>query len=542
MNRLLLLGVAALAWGMSLNGQPIDTPPQASPHDWPQFGGTVCRNMISTETGLPDSFAIGDRETPAQNIKWVVKFVNNYVGANTATVANGKVFIALKLAKGISDQDKAKNYMPFSCLDEKTGALLWQLNSQSGTHTTKTHSATGNLSVPTVDGNRVYLYRRNLVVCLTTDGFTGKNQGPFTDEYKEYGLESENQLTNKDADIVWMYNLYDELGVKMDHDVVYAPLVFGKYVYVSTGNCMSGPSNDDGRNKLNTENVPCFVALDKETGKLVAAEDEGIARRTIRGQWGTPCVGMVNGKAQILFGGGDGVIYAFEPVGDSPPADGKLKKIWSFDMNRAWTNWNTNYRPGGDPFDPTKYAHTGHIYYNRRKLVRPGAQLFPLGAPVCVDNRVYCALGGDWGSGTESWVYWPGGRLVCVDATKTGDITDNGLVWENTQVGMSDSTVSIAAGLLYLPDMYGKLFCIDQNTGRTCWLFDLRKPFYSCTMVADGRVYVGNNKGGFLILEASRDFNLLYETDMKGWMSGAMTVANKTLFIVAGDSLYAIAK
>ena len=523
---------------------PAAPPTVVGPHDWPQFGGTGQRNLVSAETDLPDAFEIGDGNTPATNIRWVAKFGGNYVGANNAAVAGGKVFMGLKMAFGITPEEKKRNYLPFTCLDEKTGAMLWQLNSQQSTHTTKSKSTIGNLSVPTVDGNRVYLYRRNLIVCLTANGFTGTNQGPFTDEDKEYGLDSADKLTARDADIVWMFNLYDELGVKIDHSVVYAPLVYGRYVYVSTGNSFTG--GDDGRAKLKTADLPCFIAIDKETGKLAAAENEGIGKRNIRGQWGSPSVAMVNGKAQILFGGGDGTVYAFEPLGDQPPADGKLKKLWSFDLNKDWIGWKRNLRPGGEAFDLEKIQKaTGfnHFVNYRRNRGNPAeGQQFPLGAPVGVNNRVFVALGGDWGSGTEASPYWPAGRLVCIDASKEGDVTATGLVWENTEIGLTEATVSVADNLVYLTDMYGKVHCLDAQTGKTYWTFAGGAPFYSSTMVADGKVYVGNSKGEFFIFKAGRELQLLHRTSLKGWISGAMAVANRTLYVVAGNNLYAISK
>lgn len=70
----------------------------ASGADWPQWGGTDARNMVSSEKGLPDWFDCG-KETgsgeidlaTAKNVKWAAK-----VGPKTCgspVVSGGKVFI-----------------------------------------------------------------------------------------------------------------------------------------------------------------------------------------------------------------------------------------------------------------------------------------------------------------------------------------------------------------------------------------------------------------------------------------------------------------
>ena len=37
--------------------------------DWPQWGGTDGKNMVSEEKGLPDSFVPGEKDTAAGRIK-----------------------------------------------------------------------------------------------------------------------------------------------------------------------------------------------------------------------------------------------------------------------------------------------------------------------------------------------------------------------------------------------------------------------------------------------------------------------------------------
>jgi hypothetical protein len=61
------------------------------------------------------------------------------------------------------------------------------------------------------------------------------------------------------------------------------------------------------------------------------------------------------------------------------------------------------------------------------------------------------------------------GRLVCVDATKKGDITKTGLIWDFKEIHRSISTVSIDpnTGLLFIADFSGFVYCLDAEQVRS---------------------------------------------------------------------------
>ena len=108
--------------------------------------------------------------------------------------------------------------------------------------------------------------------------------------------------------------------------------------------------------------------------------------------------------------------------------------------------------------------------------------------PVFWKNRVYVAVGQDPEHGEGV------GRLVCVDATKSGDITQTGLLWEYRGIHRSISTVSIApgTGLLFVGDFSGFVHCLDAETGKLHWTHDMKAHMWGSTLVADGKVYVGD--------------------------------------------------
>ena len=61
-----------------------DGAPMAGTTDWPMWGGTPSRNMVSAATGVPDKW---DVKTKA-NVKWVAELGSQTYG--NATVAGGR--------------------------------------------------------------------------------------------------------------------------------------------------------------------------------------------------------------------------------------------------------------------------------------------------------------------------------------------------------------------------------------------------------------------------------------------------------------------
>jgi len=500
-------------------GAPEEPPmPGTGARDWPIYGHTVQRNMVSDETGLPDTCSVNEAGTSGQNMKWVATFGRAVYGG--PVVANGKVYIG---AQANDDEEKAetprKGLGCLFCLDEQTGRTLWRFIDGAAPY--------GLSAAPVIEHDRVYTLGTGLqVFCLTANGLNGTNVGPFTDEEKFYGILPPFELDAKDADIVWAFNVRKNLpGKILAHNAyAFSPLLYGDYLYAATGNSAGDiyHTPDKPPAPLPTANADsaCFMALDKKTGALVAVDDEKMIRRGIHGDWGMPSVGMVSGKAQILFGGADGIVYAFEPVA-RPAVGGKpgvLTKIWSFDPNQYVAD------PG------------------------PHKQRFEMfDAPLCVSNRVYVALSMDWNI--------PGkrrdGLLVCIDATRTGDITETGKIWEYRDIGMCDGCLAIVQDRLYATDYRGFLHCLDVNTGRPFWTYDIqteknRKPeIRAGAVVADGKVYFGSAQGEFYIFRDGKKAELLCRTDLRGEISAACAIANGTVYVAAGSPhsrLYAISK
>ncbi len=117
MNATLSL-VSALVLGLAgpLAAEPLS---KAKRGDWPMWGGSTDRNLVSGETGIPREW---DAET-RKNIKWIAPLGSQTYG--NPVIVDGKIFVGTNnnghLRPGITG-DKGV----IVCVDEKTGKFLWQ--------------------------------------------------------------------------------------------------------------------------------------------------------------------------------------------------------------------------------------------------------------------------------------------------------------------------------------------------------------------------------------------------------------------------------
>jgi len=509
--------------------------------DWPRWGGTdPGRNMYSTETDLPDHFTSspnghidlkpGSDDVDLNNVpnaKWVVKVGTQSYG--NVVVAGGKVFIGTNNENPRDPQHQGDRSI-LMCFDEKTGAFLWQLViPKLASGKVNDWENLGLLSSPNVEGNRVYIVTsRCEVMCLDTEGMANGNQGPFMDE-AQYVAGPGNppaKIGPHDADIIWKYDMMDELGVFPHNASNCSLLIVGDLIFACTSN-----GQDWTHVNIPSPNAPSLIALDKHTGKLMGEDNAGIGPRIFHGEWSSPSTGVVNGHQLIFFGGGDGICYAFDaqpkigdgspivPVVPGPPINRTedtdtmyIKKYWWYDCNPPERRVNDAVHKYPAPDGPSEINAT----------------------PVFWHNRVYVAVGQDPEHGEGV------GILNCIDATKTGDVTKTAKLWSYDKIHRSLSTVSITPdGLLFIGDFSGFIHCLDAETGQVYWVHDMKAHVWGSTLVADGKVYVGDEDGDLVVFAAKKDKEILSETNLGGPIYSTPVAANGVLYVHSNTHLFA---
>lgn len=505
---------AATCVGLGVLSQP------AWSQDWPQWGRNESKNMYAPDTGLPEKFDPGQFKRGSEeidmattkNVKWVAKLGSQAYG--NVVVSQGKVLIGTN-NESPRDPNIQGDHSLLYCFDEKTGDFLWQLAiPKLASGKVNDWENLGLLSSPRVEGNRVYLVTsRCEVMCLDLNGLVDGNQGMQDEAQYIAGPDSPPvKVTPKDADIIWVYDMINELGVFPHNASNSSPLIIGDLVYVCTSNGM-----DWTHVNIPSPLSPSFIALNKNTGKLAGEDDAGISKRIFHGQWSSPSAGIVNGKPLVFFGGGDGFLYAFDakPEHDKSEDADFLKTAFKVDINPPeYKEKNGEPIKYPDPEGPNEINAT----------------------PVFYKNRVYVASGQDPEHGEGH------GRLICVDATKTGDITKSGVIWEYRGVHRSISTVSIdpKTGLLFVGDFSGFIHCLDAETGKLYWTHDMKAHMWGSTLVADGKVYAGDEDGDLVVLAAAKEKKVLSEENLGAPIHSTPIVANGVLYIGTASHLYAV--
>ncbi len=494
-------------------------PVMAMAADWPTWGRDGSRNMVSDEKGLVDTFDpgryLGNTEeidpTTTKNVRWVAKVGSQTYG--NPTVSGGKVFIGTNNESPRDPKHKGDRGVVM-CLDEKTGKLNWQLTvPKLGTGKVSDWEFLGICSSPTVEGNRVYLVtNRCEIICLDTEGLANGNDGTYKDEAQYMAGPNKPPVPPgpTDADIIWRFDMREELGVFPHNITNCGPLIIGNKLIVSTSN-----GTDWTHTNIPNPKAPALCMVDKTTGALLGEEASGVSSRTLHSNWSTSTHAVVNGKDQIVFGGGDGICYGFSTETEDRDGIKVLKELWRVDCNLP------QYRTKDGK--ALKYA----TYDGPSEVIS---------TPVFYKGKIFVPIGQDPEHGEGL------GNFLCIDPTKTGDITKTGVVWNYDKIQRSLSTPTIYNDLIFAPDFSGFIHCIDANTGKAYWAYDTKSHIWSSPLVADGKVYVGTEDGDLVVLEASKTMKEVGKTDMRSPVYGSAVAANGTIYICTPTHLYAVGK
>ena len=521
-------------------------PALAEKGDWNQWGGSPARNNTPESGPLPTDWDPGqfDAKTGAwkpetsRNVAWVAQLGSQSYG--NPVVAGGKAYVGTNNGKGWIERYPSS--VDLGCLlafNTSDGSFLWQDSSEK-LPTGRVHDwpLQGICCSPYVEGDRLwYVTSRGEVKCLDTEGFRdGENDGPFTGEKVKSSDES---------DTVWVLDMMKELGVSQHNMCSCSVTAVGDLLFVNTSNGV-----DEGHINLPNAAAPSFLCVDKRDGKVLWA-DGSPGANVLHGQWSSPAYAEIDGVPQVIFGGGDGWVYGFDARGEN----GKSKLLWQFDANPK----ESKYVLGGR-------ADRNHI----------------IGTPVIHDGLVYVAVGEDPEHGEGV------GHLWCIDPTKRGDTSpelavnvdeptkplphrrnqavikeqgevarpnpNSAAVWHypgfdsngNGKLDFEETmhrtcgTVAIKDGLLVIPDFSGLVHCVDAKTGKPHWTHDMLAASWGSTLIADGKIWVGDEDGDISIFELSPEKNLIAEVNMGNSVYSTPIVAGDTLYIANKSHLFAI--
>ena len=468
--------------------------------DQPQWGTAWTRNPVSPETKLPDTFDPGTKK----NVKWVADLGSQT--HSTPVIAGGRVFIGTNNANP-RDSKHTGDRGVFMCLDEKDGRLLWQLvvpKLEDDDYLDWPN--TGIASEGTVEGDRVYtVTNRGEVVCLDVHGMANGNDGPYQDEGKHLALRGQPPVPPGplDADIIWLLDMKAACGIWCHDGAHSSILIHGGHLYLNTGTGV-----DNTHRVIRRPLAPGLIVVDKSTGQYLARENENISPNIFHVGWSSPAFAEIDGKPTIIYCGGNGITYAFDPLPATPPSEAvqNLTKRWTYDM---------------DPTAPKTNVHA----FTSNKMEGP-SNIY--GMPVIENGRIFLAGGGDvfWGK-NESW-------LKCVDPGEGKE------VWSYPMGKHTLTTPAVHGGLVYATDAGGTLHCVDEISGQPVWKHSMEGQFWASPLVADNKIYLGTRKGHFNILTAGRRLQVLTDLQLKSPLSATTTAANGVIYLATMKQLWAL--
>jgi outer membrane protein assembly factor BamB len=494
--------------------------PDVSGEDWPQWGGSSPgRNMYSPEKNLPAEFTIpkirNDLQTidlsGSKNVKWIAKLgTQSYA---SVCIAGGKVYVGTNNDCPRDPREQGDRSI-LLCLSEKSGEFLWQLVvPKLAAGKVNDWENLGIISSPAIEGERVYIATtRCEILCLTTSGVRMANVGPFKNEgqYISGPGKPPAQTTASDADIVWRYDMIEELGVFPHNSTRSHILLLGDYLYITTGNGV-----DWTHINIPSPGSPGLIVLDKRTGKLVARDGGQLSPNVLHAQWSAPSAAKFGDRQWIFHGGGNGLLYAFDAEVEKRDDGAVLPIRWSVDCNP----FEYRFKLNGEAATPIQYP-----------AAEGPSEI--IGTPVFWNNRVYVATGQDPEHGEGV------GNLICTDAF--ADSRKGKILWNQTKIGRSLSTPAITPdGLLFIADLAGFLYCIDAWNGSVHWKHDLRAHVWGSPFVADGRVYIGNEDGDLRIFAAAKEKQILHEINLSAPIYASAVAANGVLYINSQTHLFA---
>jgi len=403
--------------------------------------------------------------TTGRNIVWSVELGNETYGR--PVVAGDAVYVGTDNARLLDGayQDAAGVLMAFHAKD---GRFLWQDVAPRVERGLREFLLPSTTSAPYVDGNRLYY------------------------------VTAECQLRSLDTQrgtLVWELDMCGRLGVFPHEATNSEVLPLGDLLLVSTSN-----GQNEGHMRVPSPRAPSLVAVDKRSGDVVWRA-VGAGAHVLHGQWSSPVAASINGRVQVLFGGGDGWLRSYDAASGH--------EVWRFDGNPKDARW----------------------------LPRPGvlSRSSIIASPVFADGRVFVAMGQSPGHGNGPSL------LHAISPNGQGDVTASRLLWTSREVGRVVGTPIAKDGLLYVGDLGGTIHCLDAATGAHVWRHQTHEAIWGSLLLAGDRLYVGTVDGSMIVLRAGRRKEVLAQIEMDAPIYSPPALLGDTLFLATANRLYLIA-
>ena len=381
-----------------------DNAKKADPLDWAFWRGPSY-NGTSVETGLIDDW--DPRGGEGSNVAWRREDLG---GRSTPIVMNGKIYLLTR-----AEPETSREGERVVCLDAVTGKTVWE--NRFNVFLSDVPDTRVGWSSVCGDPETGYVYA--LGVCgyfQCLDGETGK--------------------------VIWSVSMHERFGLlstyggRTNFPVICDDLVIISAIVIGWGD-MAKPAHR-------------FVGFDKRTGEVVWFN--GTRLLPYDTTYSSPTVTTLKGQKALVFGSGDGDVWAIQPRTGKP--------IWNYSFSRRGLNVS----------------------------------------PLVVGDRVFSGHSEENIEGTAM------GAIVAIDATGKGNVTKTHELWKIPEMMMGKSSPIYYEGRLYCFDDRAKLHVLDVKTGepvaKRVALGTVMRP---SPLMADGKIYICTANGRWYILKPDAD-------------------------------------
>lgn len=448
---LLLLAVAAI--GLSpparadekSNGKSESSQAEIDPLDWPNWRGPE-QNGISRETGLIDHWS-----KEGDNVIWKSDALGS---RSTPIVMRGKLYTICSHEPGTPrEQEKVV------CADASTGDILWENRF--------------NVFLSDVPKERLGWS------CCAGDPTTGRIYAMGVCDYFQC-------LDGDTGETIWSHSLSEEYGFlstyggRTNVPVVFEDLVIINAVVIGWGD-MAQPAHR-------------FVAFDKRTG--VPVWFNGTRLRPTDTTYSTPVLTVLGGQAALVFGSGDGGVWAFQPRTGRP--------LWSCYISQR--GLNTTPVVEGDT------VYMSHSEENINDNTQGGL----------------CAIDG---------------TANLDPAAKSVDITKSGKIWSKKQIMIGKSSPVVVDGRLYALDDSGPLYVFDTKTGKQIAKQRLIGTIARASLLyADGKIYACTTSGWHVLEPTEKGVKIIDKIRFGQGQEvhGSPIVSHGRIYLPTTETLYCL--
>lgn len=420
--------------------------------DWPHWRGPE-QNGVSRETGLIDKFDPNGGD--GSNVAWKR---TDLPGRSTPIVLNGKLYSLFR-----ADAETNREGERVVCLDAATGKTVWEQRFNVWLSDVPDTRVGWSSVVGDPESGHIYaLGVCGLMQCL--DGNSGK--------------------------VLWSVPMHEQFGLlstyggRTNFPVLFEDLVIVSAVMTNWGD-LARPAHR-------------FVAFDKKTGAVRWLNGTRLAPEDTT--YSSPFIAPIAGQMAMVFGSGDGSVWAFQPRTG--------QKIWEFRYSKRGVNT----------------------------------------APVVIGDNVYIS------HSEENFTLGNTmGALSAINGVGKGDITATGELWRVPEwmqgraqpLHVSDPEFG---DRLYCFDDGMKLIAVDLKSGKlVAPKKGLGTILFSNPLLADKKIYAATTNGRWFILKPTmKGFDIVSKGQFPNIINGEECLASPIashgrVFWQTTDALYCLA-